>query len=283
LAQTQTTTEPQQKIINALIKNPELGQYKMPKETKLSYRTILRTLKPLETEGIIKQIRTEPSKKGGKEKKIYSLTLKGTLIYLKSITPKLDDYLVENNIIHYTLSKANEIITKKIQPLKLNTIENFLENFGKEQNLPIFKQITWLREHYGIEGFRAVVFAASLTLGRDRLPNLSVVKKALIEKRDKAEEVELDLVSFRRMEDLSLREIFEEEFGRQLTSLHGTGDLRNEDLGKIFAKVVARIESQNQGALLPLKRLTQTLKQAKNPIKTSDEEIVKMIREDRSR
>ena len=261
MVQTRTTTEPQLQIIKALIKNPELGQYKMPKETKLSYRTILRTLKPLENEGIIKQIRTEPSKKGGKEKKIYSLTFKGTLIYLKSITPQLDDYLTEDNIIHYTLSKANEIIIKKIQPLKLNNVETFLENFGKQQNLPIFTHISWLREHYGIEAFRAIVFAASLTLGRAKAPNLNWVKKALIEKGDKAEEVELTLKSFRGLDEGFLREAFEEEFGKQLTHLRGTGDLRNDDLGQIFAKVVARIERQNQGALLPLKGLVQTLKQ----------------------
>ena len=256
----QETTEPQQKIINALIKNPELGQYKMPTETNLSYRTILRTLKPLENQGTIKQIRTEPSTKGGKEKKIYNLTLKGTLTYLKSITPKLDDYLLEDKTIHYTLSRTNEIIIKKIQPLRINTIESFLENFGKQQNLPIFKQISWIREHYGIDGFRAVVFAADLTLQRDRLPNLNWVKKTMIEKGDRAEEIELDLNNFRNMEDLSLREMFEQEFSRQLSSLRGTGDLRNNDLGKIIAKVVARIEKQNQDALLPLKALVQTLK-----------------------
>ena len=51
----------------------------MPKETGVSYRTVLRTLKPLESQGFIKLVRIEPSKKGGKESKIYSLTLKGSL------------------------------------------------------------------------------------------------------------------------------------------------------------------------------------------------------------
>ena len=53
LTQTQETIKPELKIIKALIKNPELGQYKMPKETNLSYRTILRTLKPIENESLV--------------------------------------------------------------------------------------------------------------------------------------------------------------------------------------------------------------------------------------
>ena len=73
--------------MNAFVANTELKQYKMPKETGLSYRTVLRTLKPLESQGFIKLVRAEPSKKGGKESKIYSLTLKGSLTYLSSIAP----------------------------------------------------------------------------------------------------------------------------------------------------------------------------------------------------
>jgi hypothetical protein len=48
-----------------------IAQNQTPKETDLSYRTFPRTLKLLETRGIKNLIRTEPCKKGGKEKKIY--------------------------------------------------------------------------------------------------------------------------------------------------------------------------------------------------------------------
>ena len=259
MEQTRETTKPELKIINALIKNPELGQYKMPKETNLSYRTILRTLKPLENEGIIKQIRTEPSTKGGKEKKIYSLTFKGTLAYLNSINPQSNDYLVKDNFC-YSPTKANEIITKKIQPLKLNTLEIFLENYGKQKDLPIFKQISWLREHYGLDVFRAIVLAASSTMERDKLPNLNWVKTSMIASGDKPKNIELTLKDFRWLEENFLREAFEKEFGYQLSSLKGTGDLHNDDLEKLFAKLVARIERENQRALSPLKELVQTLK-----------------------
>jgi len=261
LKPTDTTIKPELKIIKALIKNPELGQYKMPKETRLSYRTILRTLKPLENQGIIKQVRSEPSKKGGKEKKIYSLTFKGTLTYLDSATPQAIDYLLKDNNYHYSPNKANEIITRKIQPMRHDTLAVFLENCGKQQDIPIFRQISWLREHYGLDVFRAVVLAANATMEKDKLPNLDWVKKSIIASGGKAEEIELTLKNFRRLEEDFLAKTFEKEFGYQLASLKGIGDLHNDNLEKLFAKLVARIERENQRQLSPLKELVQNLKQ----------------------
>ncbi len=94
----------------------------------------------------------------------------------------------------------------------------------------------------------------------DKLPNLNWVKKSMIDSGDKAEEIELTLKNFRRLEEDFLREAFEKEFGYQLSSLKGTGDLHNDNLEKLFAKLVARIEKENQRALSPLKELVQTLK-----------------------
>ena len=82
MARTKTTQKPEDKIIAALVFNKEIEQYRLPKETKISYRTILRTLKPLEDFGFIRLVRTEPSQKGGKEKKIYAATIKGIWAYL---------------------------------------------------------------------------------------------------------------------------------------------------------------------------------------------------------
>jgi DNA-binding PadR family transcriptional regulator len=73
------------KILAVLAASKEMEQYQLPKETGLSYRTILRTLKPLESKDRlqIRLLRTEPSEKGGKEKKIYAITLAGLLRVLK--------------------------------------------------------------------------------------------------------------------------------------------------------------------------------------------------------
>jgi DNA-binding PadR family transcriptional regulator len=83
---TKTTVTPDLKILAVLAASKEMEQYKLPKETKLSYRTVLRTLKPLEDKNKwqIELVRTEPSKKGGKEKKIYAITLAGLLRVLRN-------------------------------------------------------------------------------------------------------------------------------------------------------------------------------------------------------
>lgn len=70
------------RILGVLAEHKECEQYRLPKETNLSYRTILRLLKSLELMKWIRLIRTEASAKGGKEKKIYALTLRGLAIVL---------------------------------------------------------------------------------------------------------------------------------------------------------------------------------------------------------
>ena len=80
---TKTTIRPELKILRVLAEHKEFEQYKLPKETDFSYRTILRYLKPMEKTKWIRLVRTEASEKGGKEKKIYTLTLKGLAIAFK--------------------------------------------------------------------------------------------------------------------------------------------------------------------------------------------------------
>lgn len=88
-------SDPKFKILSLLATHPEFEQYKMKKEVyeeshekkkkvkfpKTSYPTILTHLGKLEDDGYIK-FRTEPSEKGGKERKIYSLTYKGLWLAL---------------------------------------------------------------------------------------------------------------------------------------------------------------------------------------------------------
>ena len=85
MSRTKTTISPELRILAVLAASKEMEQYKLPKETGLSYRTVLRTLKTLESEPVtqIRLLRTEPSEKGGKERKIYTITLPGLLRILK--------------------------------------------------------------------------------------------------------------------------------------------------------------------------------------------------------
>lgn len=82
---TKTTVTPDLKILAVLAASKEMEQYKLPKNAELSYRTVLRTLKNLEDKNVwqIRLDRTEPSQKGGKEKKVYVITLPGLLRVLK--------------------------------------------------------------------------------------------------------------------------------------------------------------------------------------------------------
>lgn len=70
-------------ILTALLNNKEYAQYDMPKAIKKDYRTVLRHLKLLKQYEMIRLIREEPAKKGGKERKIFGLTVKGLLQALK--------------------------------------------------------------------------------------------------------------------------------------------------------------------------------------------------------
>ena len=83
----------------------------------------------------------------------------------------------------------------------------------------------------------------------------------MIHSGDKTEEIELTLKNFRRLEEDFLRETFEKEFGYQLSSLKGMGDLHNDTLEKLVSKIIIKIEEENQSTLAPLKALEQTLKQ----------------------
>ena len=79
-----TTIPPLLKIIEVLAEHKEFEQYKMKNATGFSYRTILRALKPLEELKLIRH-RTEPSEKGGKDKKIYAITFKGLYRHISKI------------------------------------------------------------------------------------------------------------------------------------------------------------------------------------------------------
>ena len=87
---TKTTVKPEIKILRVLAHHREFEQYNLPKETNISYRTILRFLKPMEKADLIRLVRTEPSEKGGKDRKIYETTFSGLIRAIKPIAEKYD-------------------------------------------------------------------------------------------------------------------------------------------------------------------------------------------------
>jgi len=78
-----SSIETSQKILTLLAKEKEYAQYDIPKQIHKDYRTTLRHLQDLEKHGLILLSRTEPARKGGKDRKIYTLTKAGLLAALQ--------------------------------------------------------------------------------------------------------------------------------------------------------------------------------------------------------
>lgn len=81
----QKNVSPEQKILTLLLEHTEYAQFQMEEKTGLSYKTIIDYLKKLEKTKMIKLSRTEPSTKGGKEKKFWSITSQGLTKILTDI------------------------------------------------------------------------------------------------------------------------------------------------------------------------------------------------------
>jgi len=260
MANKKSLIKPEIQVLRAFIRNKELNQYRIAKESRLSYRTILRTLKPMESQGYIRFVRTEPSSKGSIDSKIYSLAFKGAVACLNSYNPSTNDFEV-NGKIQYSLDKVNAIIKNKIQPNNLLDIANMLKNLGKDLNFPIFEQIDWLKEHYGEDVFRAIISAASVAEERDKLPNVDGVRDIMLKHQNKSSgETEQTIKEFLNLETWVLRDSFTEAFASQLPHLHSQGNLHNKSLHPIVAKVVTEIEQRNQSTLIPLKQLVESLR-----------------------
>jgi hypothetical protein len=59
---------------------------------------------------------------------------------------------------------------------------------------------------------------------------------------------------------MTFRNSFTKALAFQLSFLQGKGNLHNENLHLIFAKVTTEIEQRNQSSLVPLKHLVEALK-----------------------
>ncbi|MGD6806813.1 MAG: hypothetical protein ACQCN4_07620 [Candidatus Bathyarchaeia archaeon] len=86
----------EQTIINLLTtiaENKEFAQYDMQKAIGKNYRTVLRYLPKLESCNLVQLSRTENSKKKGKDRKIYTITLLGIIELLKTKVGQAKDFV----------------------------------------------------------------------------------------------------------------------------------------------------------------------------------------------
>lgn len=86
LGETRTRYKPSFKTDRELVKvlalEKEYAQYDMPKRLGKNYRTVLRHLQDLREQGFVRLCRTEESRKGGKDRNIFTLTDLGLLYAL---------------------------------------------------------------------------------------------------------------------------------------------------------------------------------------------------------
>jgi hypothetical protein len=110
----------------------------VPKAIKTSYRTLLRYLKLLETDGYIRLDRTEPSKKGGKDRKVYSLTFKGLMYALLNTTDPEKLVTIINN-------KADMLLAFKKYPLFENAglKDYFIHSLNSTIDSYFIHEVTW--------------------------------------------------------------------------------------------------------------------------------------------
>ena len=111
------------RILRLLAENKEYAQYDMWRAINKNYRTILRRLPILEKAGLIQVVRLEPSEKGGKEKKIYRITLQGLRFWVL-MEPKVAEDKFE------LIAKAHKdklLVFKKWSYFKQKGLANFIK------------------------------------------------------------------------------------------------------------------------------------------------------------
>jgi DNA-binding PadR family transcriptional regulator len=107
-------------LLTAIAENKEFAQYDMKKAIGKDYRTVLRYLPKLESCRLVQLYRTENSKKKGKDRKIYTITLLGIIELLKAKAGDTKDFA------EYTNKMA--VLHPSILPLVFGKWQIFNEN-----------------------------------------------------------------------------------------------------------------------------------------------------------
>lgn len=143
-----------EKILKLLLENTEFEQYKMKKTIEISYKTIIENLRRLEYANHVKY-RNEKSSAGGRDKKIYSLTIIGLIEALhlthKSLTEKNFDTIAAKHpdMLPLIFGKWQFFEAHGLTKEVIANIKNYLEN----SNAP-------LTEGFGVSWYNPEIDAA---------------------------------------------------------------------------------------------------------------------------
>jgi DNA-binding Lrp family transcriptional regulator len=135
--------ESDNQILSLIAEEKEYRQYDMSKRIGKAYRTIMRRIRELESNGLIKLARKEPSEKRGKRAKVYMLTIKGVLTYLSSVS------IEPINLVVVGCESQEEVKRRVNQDIQryseeIGNLSEFLQFYGEKLNFAIFKEIQWL-------------------------------------------------------------------------------------------------------------------------------------------
>lgn len=157
--------ESDNQIISLIAEEKEYRQYDMPKRLNKAYRTIMRRVRELENNGLIRVARKEPSEKRGKRAKVYMLTIKGVLTYLSSVSIKPIKLFViggkSEEEVRNTVEKDIRRYSKEVTKLA-----EFLKFYGEKLDFVIFKEIQWLMQNFQM---KTENWAISLILDKAKL------------------------------------------------------------------------------------------------------------------
>lgn len=151
------------KVIQALAKEP-MDKWKLKGKTGLAYPRVHEVIKRIEKSGYVTVFSKKKSERG-LTIKVFSLTFKGVLAYVTSVSlvpPPVLGWLNENP---EEFKKRHRHENKRYWK-KMEQFVEFLEFYGKLLDYPIFKEIRWLTKNYGKPYICSVIIGVARLIER---------------------------------------------------------------------------------------------------------------------
>lgn len=146
-------------ILGLLAKEGEAAQYDMPTLLGISYRTVLRHLKLLETRELVEVLRTERSKKKGKDRKIYGITFYGLMAIVNLLDNEKIDEIAQKHREKWLIFAEWSFLLKKY-PLGKSAFYELVRmvsrrhNFLESEPLKPFPEIVVRQMGFPVEEWR---------------------------------------------------------------------------------------------------------------------------------
>lgn len=131
------------RILRELALNQKVEQYKLPKTTGVSYRTVLRQLKLLKSLGFARVAEQKRSQKRGKEKNIWGITFLGIMAYMRNASIKEIDQIAKVHKDKWIVFQEWDYLSRdsEIKNLVIRGILRYAGEHGLEIPKPNFTHL----------------------------------------------------------------------------------------------------------------------------------------------